>query len=268
MCICGIFKHHVVVVTVRATHNNRENFEFRKIHEMASLQYFVPGVTTSIRVDVSESNVINWKEAVKIVGAIVENHSADENSTKEPAIKSAVLKSKSAYENIVEKLEKKYVNIQQSATNIQSPNQCSESDNYNDDSDSENTVKDTATKAKPIVSKKRKINHAHDYYDDEDDFIDDSDIITAIESDLYNSKRETKHNGFFISAGNLEMTSPRKNLSIPNKCLSHKPQTKANYNTICHSLSSGSTHQTLSLSKMDLLKDKRKVKDKSKIIQV
>ena len=90
------------------------------------------------------------------------------------------------YDNIIERLEKKYCGSLDAL-------QCSD-----DDGSPENP--------RPL---KRKARAQADYYDMGDDFIDDTDNIAAIESAEHSKRLHTKHGGYFVSSGELEVSESR-----------------------------------------------------------
>ena len=52
---------------------------------------------------------------------------------------------------------------------------------------------------------KKKRNRAGDFYDDDDGFIDDSDVHDQVGVQLEAKQKMTKHSGFFVSMGELEL---------------------------------------------------------------
>lgn len=66
--------------------------------------------------------------------------------------------------------------------------------------------------------KKRQKGNDEDMYDLEDDsFIDDSELVAQIEQRDESAAIRTKHGGFFVSTGELQVQSPSKALKLPPK---------------------------------------------------
>jgi len=66
--------------------------------------------------------------------------------------------------------------------------------------------------------KKRQKGNDEDMYDLEDDsFIDDSELVAQIEQRDESAATRTKHGGFFVSTGELQVQSPSKALKLPPK---------------------------------------------------
>jgi hypothetical protein len=93
------------------------------------------------------------------------------------------------YDNIIERLERKYCGSIITETNENS-----------DDEEEENIQT-----VQPLKRKKKTTNA--DYYDMEDPFIDDADNIATVETHLKMNKIQTKHDGYFVSSGILEIHS-------------------------------------------------------------
>ena len=90
------------------------------------------------------------------------------------------------YDNIIERLERKYCGSIITETH----------------ENSEEEEEETET-SQPSKRKKKAINS--DYYDMEDPFIDDADNIATVETHLKMNKIQTKHDGYFVSSGVLEI---------------------------------------------------------------
>jgi len=83
--------------------------------------------------------------------------------------------------------------------------------NDNIDTDNQEMINDgiiTDHNKGMMISKKRK--PCYDDYDFEDPFIDDDEVIEEVEATLKAHRLQTKHEGLFLSAGNLEVFSPAK----------------------------------------------------------
>jgi hypothetical protein len=106
------------------------------------------------------------------------------------------------YDNIIERLEKKYGG---GIVNLESPSGRNNAALQEDDSEEE-LERRKGEKGKKTKMKKRKNNSELDdrYYDLNDDFIDDSETNLHIESRHRMKSVKTKHSGFFVAAGNLE----------------------------------------------------------------
>lgn len=105
-----------------------------------------------------------------------------ETNDEPPELLQRTLK-RNRYENIIERLERKYCGSIITETH--------------ENSDEEEEVVDTQPR------KKKAINA--DYYDMEDPFIDDTDNIATVETHLKMNKIQTKHDGYFVSSGVLEI---------------------------------------------------------------
>jgi hypothetical protein len=114
------------------------------------------------------------------------NHFVPEATSHDTSVDTSVKqkKSSSGYENIIERLEKKYCG------------------SYDPSADSDS---DEAHEENPRP-KKRKARAQADYYDMDDGFIDDSDNIAAIESAQHSKRLQTKYDGYFVSSGELEVS--------------------------------------------------------------
>jgi hypothetical protein len=114
-----------------------------------------------------------------------------------------VQKRSSRYGNIIEKMEQKYLGV----TLSDSP---------------ERPVADT-------LSRRPRKSDADDYYDLNDDFVDDSDHLLAIESQVLMKRVQTKHSGFFVSSGDLEvLTDNEKLLQDDDEPTLKRPKTQVN----------------------------------------
>jgi hypothetical protein len=120
------------------------------------------------------------------------------------------------YDNIIDQLERKYYqeSILQSKPDGGSDSSDEEPENEEigaAESDSDNNIAsiDGGSKTtKKVVGKKKKI-FAEDY-DMEDPFIDDEEAIHEVEACMKRKKTKTKHDGFFVSSGKLDVLSPAK----------------------------------------------------------
>ena len=127
----------------------------------------------------------------------------------------------SSYDNIIERLERKY---SKGIVPNDEDQVMSEDDMGQDDDDDDNGVDNDGMDEEMDVSgedggggasgsggekkppkKKRGLNQ--DAYDMEDDFIDDSECAQEIEMAVKNKSTKTKHSGFFASSGQLELLS-------------------------------------------------------------
>lgn len=142
---------------------------------------------------------------------------ANANNSLTDAFANNSAKRRNRFDDIIQKLERKY-------TTMHSSNPVHISYDYDDDSDSiqsdndnnadnekkENTEgdgKELVITSKPTPksrSQKRKRNSELDFYDLDDDFVDDSEYAEAIET-IVAMKAKTKQDGFFVSSGDIEV---------------------------------------------------------------
>ena len=104
---------------------------------------------------------------------------------------SAIEPAKSRIDNIIEKLEKKYSNPI----------------TFEDGAESEVEVEVSDRDSHPtnVTSKKRK-RKSQDTYDMGDSFIDDTEAYMEVEKAYASQRVKTKHSGFFVNSGALEVT--------------------------------------------------------------
>jgi hypothetical protein len=103
------------------------------------------------------------------------------------------------YDNIIDQLERKYY--------------CGSVIKSNEDEESESEDSQPApetTSAQAKASKGKKRNLCTDDYDMDDPFIDDEEMIYEVEAAIKTNRTKTKHDGFFVSSGKLEVMSPKK----------------------------------------------------------
>ena len=107
----------------------------------------------------------------------------------------AIEPAKNRLDNIIEKLEKKYSNPI----------------TFDDEEESEVEVevdvsdRDSTSNPTNVTSKKRK-RKGQDTYDMGDSFIDDSEAYMEVEKAYASQRIKTKHTGFFVNSGALEVT--------------------------------------------------------------
>jgi hypothetical protein len=92
------------------------------------------------------------------------------------------------YDNIIERLERKYCG----STAV---------------TQSESTDDDEAEELPQPTRRKKRAAVGSDYYDMDDPFIDDADNIASVESQIKMSQIQTKHDGYFVSSGVLELSA-------------------------------------------------------------
>lgn len=118
------------------------------------------------------------------------------------------------YDSIIERLEKKYCGSHDAAGGLS-------------DEDDNDEALDTIAKPR----KKRNRSQA-DYYDLDDGFIDDSDNIAAIEIAELSRKVQTKHSGYFVSSGELEISD---RIAVPEPSKKSENQEKKKKDSTSHS---------------------------------
>jgi hypothetical protein len=147
---------------------------------------------STMGIPVGESHATNLSSAQS-------QHDTDSLSMIDPALSGLPGNMrKSRYDNIIEKLERKFTMGHDMVTSDVEGN-----GEYDDESAEE----DGTTLDGAGTAKKKKRKEKVDYYDCEDDFIDDSEAMMEIETHVESKKRKTVHSGFFVSSGELEMAS-------------------------------------------------------------
>ena len=130
------------------------------------------------------------------------------------------------YDNIIERLERKYAsqvffeednnasgdddNDEEDDAESTSDKEASKGENVgSSSSNGENGTSSTTTTGGPaqIIKKNKKKRHhgLEEYYDMDDGFVDDSEELALANVDLKRKKLKTKHGGFFVSSGELEV---------------------------------------------------------------
>ena len=89
----------------------------------------------------------------------------------------------------------------------------SDSEGEGDDAGSKTSKVDGVASGERAPKKKR--NRAGDFYDDDDGFIDDSDVHDQVGVQLEAKAKMTKHSGFFVSMGELELLPGKPILERP-----------------------------------------------------
>jgi hypothetical protein len=103
------------------------------------------------------------------------------------------------YDNIIDQLERKYY--------------CGSVIKSNDDEESGSEESESPPVANDVPaksSKGKKRPVCTDDYDMDDPFIDDEEMIYEVEAAIKTNRTKTKHDGFFVSSGKLEVMSPKK----------------------------------------------------------
>ena len=103
------------------------------------------------------------------------------------------------YENIIDQLERKYYGGGVVSTK---PDDSSDSD------DSAPSEQPAPAQTQPPKRSKKQL--CTDDYDMDDPFIDDEEMICEVEAAMKTKRLKTKHDGFFVSSGKLEVLSPKK----------------------------------------------------------
>jgi hypothetical protein len=119
-------------------------------------------------------------------------------------------KSSNRFDTFIDKLERKYIalsNIQSSADGVMG------SEGEDSASNLSASSAQTSPESKNVIikskSSKKKANPVQDY-DYEDPFIDDSEVVNELEEAISRKKLKTKHDGFFVSSGDLEVVKVKK----------------------------------------------------------
>ena len=166
-----------------------------------NLLYHVPGVVTSFYVsyNANGSNIINVKKTLNRLTANLHTSDKEENPNKNDSSVSLVKKPTPRYDNIIEMLEKKY----------RDPLLNNDNSNRLDDSlVSTGTDSEIPGSHCEVATKKLKGNK-FDNYDYEDNFIDDTECLVQVSAQLKSKKLKTKHDGFFVNAGRLEVETAK-----------------------------------------------------------
>jgi hypothetical protein len=106
-----------------------------------------------------------------------------------PDLSSRPTLKRNRYDNIIERLERKYCGSAAVTPHSEST----------DEDDVEEVTQPTRRKKRAAVGS--------DYYDMDDPFIDDADNIASVETQIKMSQIQTKHDGFFVSSGVLELNA-------------------------------------------------------------
>lgn len=115
------------------------------------------------------------------------------------------------YDNIIDQLERKYYGESMVQANQEAEENSDDSAGSDgEEGDAVNDMDKAASAEKKVKAKsnKRKVNS--DDYDVDDPFIDDEELIMEVETSLKTHRTKTKHDGFFVSSGKLEVFSPKK----------------------------------------------------------
>lgn len=140
------------------------------------------------------------------------------------------------YDNIIDQLERKYY----CESMVQSKERDSDDDSDSSESEHLDIGESVGAAALPLAGqsakgKKRKKGFADDY-DVDDPFIDDEEMICEVEAAMKTNRTKTKHDGFFVSSGKLEVMSPKKMQKVsavtnrPPKEVTAKPATTGTEN--------------------------------------
>ena len=209
--------------------------------ERAKLLHYAPGALVAIEIPFQIGCEVNFQQTVQKLKPDTKGH-AEPLSVVSPAkppmpgfsgiggVEILPTKRKSHYDNIVEKLERKYVSHAYNPTESPDPlnvppaedddssadedgNDASSSSDHQRDSDvttsSLTSLKNVdkllgagqkAGKKRTGATKRRFV----EYYDDADGFIDDSEALESAEQAIRMTTTRTKHSGFFVSSGVLE----------------------------------------------------------------
>jgi hypothetical protein len=119
-------------------------------------------------------------------------------------------KSSNRFDTFIDKLERKYIalsNIQSSADGVMGSE--GEDSASNLSASSAQTSPESKNAIIKSKSSKKKANPVQDY-DYEDPFIDDSEVVNELEEAISRKKLKTKHDGFFVSSGDLEVVKVKK----------------------------------------------------------
>lgn len=194
----------------------------KSLRSISQLEHNVPGCIVSIKIPSAEITKLHGDKMMVEINCksffskLVKNSEAAKNSSgalgstsvELPPPEPKFAKIANRYDNIIDQLERKYY----CESMLQSNNDGSDE---SDGSDSEPMLAEdsngaalsgTAPTSKP---NKRKKVFADDY-DVDDPFIDDEEMICEVEAAMKTNRTKTKHDGFFVSSGKLEVLSPKK----------------------------------------------------------
>lgn len=195
---------------------------------VTQLEHNAPGCIISIRIPSSEIAKLHADKTIvdiyckhlfaKLVKpTIPPTQISEAGSITGPTEASAIVFDKppritNRYDNIIDQLERKYYCESMVQSNKEAEeNSADESDESEVDEGAEGDEKQ-AKELAPVKAKtksnKRKV--CSDDYDMEDPFIDDEELVLEVEASLKTNRTKTKHDGFFVSAGKLEVFSPKK----------------------------------------------------------
>ena len=208
------------------------------------LIYDVPGIVTSfeIRYNPNASNVINVKSILKRLNPVP----ASIDKSLQVAVDSGInllqhipsesvpALQKKRSSTYIGKLEKKWYTEPQLESDHNDIHENSFVSN-------ESVISDSAEKVSHDSSNKlsKKVLNKFDAYDYEDNFIDDSECVVQVNAKLKSKKLKTKHDGFFVSSGQLEVEVAK---DVPKKTSNEVAKDAVtNENIISNSSSSASS---------------------------
>lgn len=189
------------------------------------LIYNVPGIVTSFEMSYNpnESNVVNFRSVLKRLNPDltssdksihVSNHHVRNLSpprSSESISSSTLPKKRSSNYDIIEKLEKKWYTEPLLEMDLNGNHEGSFLSNGSVTSYSAENVPNENS-----IQLSKKVVNKFDAYDYDDNFIDDSECLVQMDAKLKSKKLRTKHDGFFVSSGQLEVEIA--------KCSFKKPQ--------------------------------------------
>ena len=207
------------------------------LKSVTQLEHNVPGCIISIRIPSNEIAKLHTDKTIVDINckhffaklckpAIQPSLTSNVGGSNGPSDPDAIVFEKpprvtNRYDNIIDQLERKYY----CESMVQSNKEAEENsaDESNDSEADEGTLDDNEKQDKELApakakskSKKRKLLCSDDY-DMEDPFIDDEELVLEVEASLKTNRTKTKHDGFFVSAGKLEVFSPKKAQKVSNQ---------------------------------------------------
>jgi hypothetical protein len=185
----------------------------RALRNVSVLEHNVPGIVVSVRIPSSEILKIRAEQGVpeincrnffskllpkeKTIAAPSDIAGPVSDEKNGPVFSKPLVANR--YDNIIDQLERKYY--------------CGSVVQSTRDESSESDGSSSPTKEADHVgnSKSQKRTNFADDYDMDDPFIDDEEMIYEVEAEIKKNRTKTKHDGFFVSAGKLEVSmSPKR----------------------------------------------------------
>jgi hypothetical protein len=178
------------------------------------VSFHVPSSEIQKSIEKNETIEINYKRLFRRFtgrkrSSVVDIRPAStSNSTDVAALENKLsTKPSNRYETLIDRLERKYYNLSNVQSSVDGMYVGSEGEDSMSSTFSSNQASpDKAEEEENEGNKKRKKSKAIiQDYDYNDPFIDDTDVANEIDQVISTKKLKTKHDGFFVSSGELEV---------------------------------------------------------------